>query len=142
MGTFQLVAAFGFGAIFVKVIDAAWIQPFLAKKELHSWIRDNRLEAYTDLSKNLLAFSLEHKDTKSPFENYAIAARAFLLIDDEGLVKTIDHYIAERDRLFRVSDGKDVLAEGETEDGTYKKLYQDARNIIKLLKVELRSVET
>lgn len=138
MELFKLVTAFGFGAIFVKVIDAAWIQPFLAKKELQSWLREKRMDAFSELSRNLLAFSLEDKDNKGPFENFAIAARAIILVDDECLVKRIDQYIAKRDRLFRISDNKEKLEEGESGKKIYDELYKEARKIVMELKLELR----
>lgn len=138
MEILKLIAAFGFGAILSKVIDAVWIQPFLAKKQMQSWIRDKRLEAFTDLSRNLLAFSLDGKENKTPFESYAIAARALLLVDNEDLVKKIDQHIAERDRLFRVTENKDKLPEGKTVEDLYNNRYKEAREIIRELKVELR----
>jgi hypothetical protein len=142
MEILKLIAAFGIGAILAKVIDAAWIQPFLAKKQTHSWTREKRLEAFTDLSRNLLAFSLDGKENRTPFENFAIAARAILLIDDEGLVTKIDQHIAERDRLFRVTDGGEKLPNGKTVEDLYNSLYKEARDIIRDLKVELRNNKT
>ena len=120
---FDFLTGLGIGIIVTKLIDALWIQPFLARKEHAKWLRAERLESFSDLSKNLLALSLEKERSQSPFEVYALAARSFLLIEDKQLIKDIDEYIAKRDRFFQVNSGKQQPAPDENIDDLYKEIY-------------------
>lgn len=131
---------FGVGVVLAKLIDAAWVQPFLERREHRAWLRDRRLEAYVQLSKNLLALSMEEPKSKTPFENFALAANAMLLVEDETLSNDIDRHIAERDKLFRISDGKEQGPAGdETGDALYQELYEQARGIVRRLNSEIHT---
>ena len=139
METIKLLTAFGLGAIIVKVIDVLWLQPFLARRETRAWIRDKRLEAYTNLTENLLSLGLSEKDETNPFGHYAVAAKAILMTDDDLLSKRIDHYIAKRDKFYRVNDGKEES--DKTSDKLYEEIYKEARDIVDDLKKHLRDQE-
>ncbi|VAW90597.1 hypothetical protein MNBD_GAMMA21-38 [hydrothermal vent metagenome] len=137
METIKLLAAFGLGAIIVKVIDVLWLQPFLARREMRAWIRDKRLEAYTNLTENLLSLGLSETDETNPFAHYAVAAKAILMTDDESLSKRIDHYIAKRDQFYRVCDEKE---DSDKKSGNlYEEINKEARGIVDELKKHLRN---
>jgi len=136
MEILKLIAAFGLGAIITKVIDVVWLQPFLARRETRAWVRDKRLEAYIDLTENLLSVGLSEKDESNPFRHYAVAAKAILMTDDNLLSKRIDQHIAKRDKLFRVIDEKEKSK--KTSDDLYKEIYVEARSIVDDMKKHLR----
>lgn len=129
----ELATAVGTGTIVAKIIDIKLLQPYLAKRRLADWVREKRFHAFSKLTKNLIAFGLEDPGTSNnPFEHYAIAADALLLIDDRNLCDKIDKFIAKRDAMYQESNG-----EKSTE--MYDALNVESREIITALRNELRS---
>ena len=135
----EFIAGLGIGIIVTKLIDAFYIQPFLARKEHEKWLRMERLQSFSALSANLLGLSLEGEKVQSAFEVYGLAARSLLLIENKELAREIDEYIAERDRFFRVNSGDEEPKPGEDADSLYHKVYMDARTLVYRLGEELHS---
>ena len=55
---FQLLGAAGIGAIIIKIIDIVWLQKTLEKSEHKKWLRNQKLEVFTELSELLLSIGL------------------------------------------------------------------------------------
>lgn len=132
----EISIAFGAGAIICKFIDFVWVQPFLVKSNISSWLREKRLKSYTELSENILSFGL-NKDYKDPFTQRALAAETILLTDNKELCNKIDSYIARRDQLFRIQDKQESSTENPEE--IYNELLVEGDVIIDELKVQLRN---
>jgi hypothetical protein len=132
----EVGVAFGLGAVLSKIFDYFWVQPFLARKETSSWLREHRREAYTEFSANILSLA-QDKSYKNPFEHRTLAAKAILLTDDQDLCKDIDNHIAKRDLLFRIQDG--VEESDKDPERMYYELNDEADDIVHRLKRQLRS---
>ncbi len=140
MNWIELASAVGVGTIVAKFIDIKYLQPYIAKKQLSVWLRDKRFHAFSKLTKNLIAFGLEEQgNIKSPFEHYAIASDALLLIDNRNLCKKIDQFIVKRDAMERKMDKSESSTDLEK---TYESLVNESRDIIVALRRELRNDET
>ncbi|OCH29855.1 hypothetical protein A6E13_19640 [Aliivibrio fischeri] len=115
MNWIELLAAVGAGAIFTKVIDIVWLQKVMRNHERDKWLRNEKLAAYSELSKLILSFGKESEVFKDPFKGHAISARAILLITDESLIKDIRVFIDGVNSQFKQhqtsgsKDGLDVL---------------------------------
>jgi len=99
---FQLLGAAGIGAIIIKIIDIVWLQKALEKSEHKKWLRNQKLEVFTELSELLLSIGLSKKQNidNNPFEFYAVASKSLLLIENEELQKQINCFIVDRDKLI------------------------------------------
>lgn len=104
MEILKLIAAFGFGAIVAKFIDAFWIQPFLAKSETNKWLREMRFEAYVQLSSNIMSFGLTKDGENGPFDDLVETTPAILLTDDEKFYSKIYSFMAKRSLMKRLQD--------------------------------------
>jgi len=115
------------GAVLIKLIDIIWLQRVLENHERKKWLRDKRLRAFTNLSKEILSMGIDKGYGSNSFKFYALASEVLLLINDDWLVKKIDLFIIELDDL-----GDKKYSEEENEI-KYNKLWQDGRMIIKKL---------
>ena len=132
MDWFQLVSAVGLGAIVVKVLDIYWLQHHIEQHQKADWLREKRLQAFSDVTKELISFGLHDKGLRNAFESYGAISQAMLLIDDDGLIKRIDHFIVDLDRLNRMNDSKDETKKDA--EKLYESLVSDAREITRLLR--------
>jgi hypothetical protein len=132
----EISIAFGAGAIICKFIDFVWVQPFLVRSNISSWLREKRLKSYTALSENILSFGLK-ENYKDPFTQRALAAETILLTDCKDLCNKIDSYIARRDQLFRIQDREESSTENPKE--IYQELLDEGDVIINELKIQLRN---
>ena len=126
----QLISGIGIGAVATKLLDIFWLQDRLQEHQRTTWLRDKRLDAFTDVTKELLSFGLHDSGLRSAFQSYGAIARALLLIEDDGLVKRIDQFIVDLDRLsnpIKDSDKKES-------DKLYEGLVKEAREITRLLR--------
>ena len=127
-----LISGLGIGALGVKLLDILWLQNIIHRQASEKWLKDKRLDAFSEVTKEFISFGLHAKVLRSPFESYAAISRALLLIDDDELVSRIDKFVVNMDRLNSYCD------EGKKEEGEklYLDLVQEARGIAK----ELRKV--
>ncbi len=98
----SLVGAAGIGAIIIKIIDIVWLQKALEKSEHKKWLRNQKLEVFTELSELLLSIGLskKHNIDNNPYEFYAVASKSLLLIENEKLQKQINTFIVDWDKLI------------------------------------------
>jgi hypothetical protein len=132
----QFIGAIGIGAVLVKLLDILWLQKLIYEKERTTWLRDKRLVAYSNLSKELISLG-SHSDKKvfeKPFELFAIATDAMLLIEDDVLIDRIDKFIVKLDKLFQMTN---ELGDEAKINEIYGELTQESREIIKQLRDQL-----
>jgi len=136
MDWIALLGAVGIGAITAKLLDVLFLHKMAEKSEKSRWIRDNKLNAFSLLSKDLLSLGISRDDPASPFEGYATASKALLMIDDEDLFKRIDQFIVDLSVLRKLSLKKDQESEEKAHD-IYDKLVIDARSLVFALRQDL-----
>jgi len=130
----QFIAAIGIGAILVKLLDILWLQKLIREKEHTTWLRDKRLVAYSELSKVFISLGFHRKAFKNPFEIFAIAADAMLLIEDDVLIGRIDKFIVKLDEMVQMTDERGDEAKINK---IYADLTQEGREIMKQLRDQL-----
>ncbi len=134
----QLIGAAGAGAIVVKILDIVWLNRLQIEQQRLVWLRDHRYKAYSALSKELITFGLRPRDQRSPFESFAVATDAMLLLRNAELGRRIDNFIVKVDRwnwLIHNENGSETqLLEANL---LYGELLSEARIIIGYLRSEL-----
>ena len=125
MDAVALISGIGLGAIGAKLLDIFWLQDKVSQQQHAHWLRDKRLEAFSEVTRELISFGLHNKGLRTPFESFASVAGALLLIDDEALVKRIDSFIVDMDRMNSLVDEK---KEAEARP-LYEQLTDEARAI-------------
>jgi hypothetical protein len=125
-----LISGVGLGAIGAKLLDIMWLQNKLREQKHEEWLRDSRLEAFTEVTKEFVSFGLHGKD-RGPFDSYAAISKALLLIDDEELLKRLDNFVAN---LFEVNSLAD---QDKDEEGKrkFEALVREAREITRSLRM-------
>ena len=95
MNWFEIVSVLGVGAILSRLLDIFWLERIRDGREHRKWLRDQRLSAYVDLTKDLLSLGTSRGGAKadSILEGYAVASRAILLSHDEDLKARIDSFL-------------------------------------------------
>jgi len=127
-----IIGAFGIGTIITKILDIFWLQKMIEESEKRNWLRDRRLKAFSELSKELLSFGVHKGTFNDPFEAFANAAEAMLLIENKELVKRIEMFILELDELStRQVDNE------KKEVSAYHKLSRESREIFDALRTSL-----
>src|SRR3990172_5777976 len=128
-----LISAFGIGALITKLLDVVWLQRLIASQQHQAWLRNQRLESFTEVVREFTSFGLHSKgELKSPFESYAAISKALLLIPDPALIKRIDHFVVDLYELNGYIDaGNNALSAP-----VYKKLVAESRE----LTAELRRI--
>lgn len=129
----QLIGAIGIGALLAKILDVIVLQPRQEEAQHRNWLKDKRLEAFAEAAKEMLSFGLHEGKTRSPFQSYGAVAKALILIDDDPLVKRIDDFLVDIDRMNQLTDStsKDDNTEGEK---LYLTLVDESREIVKVLR--------
>jgi len=142
LNVLPFLGAIGIGAILVKLMDIIWLQKVIKEKDNASWLRDRRLKAYTDLTKELISFGTKHEKTIGAFEIYAFAAEALLLIENDELINKINHFI---NTMTKMNDLIGIEKADSLRRNTGVNLYQtltdEAIDIINLLKNDLINKE-
>lgn len=135
MDWITLITGVGVGGIVVKVLDVWWLQKVIETRDTKKWLRDQRLKAFTNLAQAILSFALteQHRISSNPFEFYALAAEAMLLIDDESLINRIDQFIVSWDALLSSAITDEKQAEKE-----YLRLCKEGREIVSALRMLLK----
>lgn len=137
MEILELIAAFGFGVIASKCIDAFWIQPFLVKSETRKWLREQRLNAYVRLASNIMSFGLSKGSENSVFDDLAELTPSILLTDDDRFYSDVYGFIAKRALMKRLADGSTETDEDPKK--LYDELLHEAKEIVSELRSHLRN---
>ena len=132
MDIIKFLGAFGFGAVCVKLIDLIWLQPFLEKKEIRSWVRDRKLIAFSKVTENFQSIGLSESD-ECLFKSRAIICEAQLLIGDENLCDRMSAHVEKRYQLSQMEE--------ETQECQvlFKEIHDESNEIAVQLKADIRS---
>ncbi len=118
----------GGGAIVIKLLDILWLQKLLSAQDQKRWLRDQRFQALSRFSKDLITLGLTRKDPKNFVEGYEVAVDAMLLVGDDNLAQRIDQYIISTDEFHQMSgpgqDDKKVI-------DLSRKIQAEARSLLK-----------
>ena len=133
-----ILGAAGIGAITVKVLDIIWLQRITFEYQRRNWLRDQRLQAYSALAKELISFGLHLDKPKSPFESFEVASSAMLLINNEELIEIIDQFIIKVDNLNGLLHLDAATEEQQLEANIiYGELIRESREIVSELRRDL-----
>ena len=80
----KLLSAFGVGAIIVKFLDIVWLQRMILNNERNKWKRDQKVNIYSKLAKDLISQEEWGKHARSP-DLYKLLGEAFLLIENKNI---------------------------------------------------------
>ena len=128
-----LMGGLGLGTILTKLLDI-WLERIRHEREHRKWLRDQRLSAYADLTKDLLSFGLSRAAlADSLFEGYIVASRAILLTQDKDLTEKIDSFIVDLNRFHILAKTGKPLEE----ETLYPELWHRARDIVGSLRTSL-----
>lgn len=82
-----------FGAIIGKFLDAFLLSKINGNIERQKWLRQEKLEQFSKLSKELSSLGFESNSFDNQHKLHSIASSSILLIDDESLVNRIQNFI-------------------------------------------------
>jgi len=139
MDWIQLLGAVGIGAIAAKLLDVLWLQRTIHESEKRKWLRDQRLKAFTSLSKVLLSEGLWYGNVESPSAMELAAEAVLLLPEDNELVGLIEEYIPDvsdtKRRIDRFINNGESTVEERTKmrEEEHRRLQAKARLIVKKL---------
>lgn len=138
MNWVAILGAAGIGAITVKLLDIIWLQRVTHEYQRRNWLRDQRLKAYSALSRELVSFGLHLDKPKSPFESFEVASDAMLLIENEKLIEYVDQFIVKVGKLNGLLH-KDGTSDEELIEANiiYGELIREGRQIIGELRHDL-----
>lgn len=137
-----LIGAAGVGAIATKLLDILWLQRMIRSAERVSWLRDKRLEAYSELCAELLSLGKNSDLRNDAFEGYALATEAILLTDDDTLAEEIELFFTHLSNLFSeaAKPENDSSRRPEKElEGAYHVVYKNSRRLVKKLRASLHA---
>lgn len=90
-----IVGSATFGAVIGKVMDAFLLAKINNAYEKKKWLRQAKLEAFTELSQELLSLGLKSEVFDDEWRFRALTARAMLLIENEkNLIEKIRSFIS------------------------------------------------
>ena len=72
------------------------------KYERKKWLRQTKIEAFTQLTEEMLSLGIKGQVHDDPWRFRALAAKAILLLDDPKLVEKIQTFI---DELYKINTG-------------------------------------
>ncbi len=133
----QLLSAFGIGALCIKLMDILWLQRITQRHEHCTWLRNKRLEAYTNLSKIIISFGLNEAYVNNPFSQFATASEAMLLTYNDALIDRIDKFIVRLDHFHRLSEEAINDEDKRSVENLYNELTKEARLLLKELRNNL-----
>jgi hypothetical protein len=129
----QLIAGIGLGTLGAKLLDILWLQRRVEEEQHRTWLREKRLEAFTEVTKELVSLGLHGGDKRTGFQSYGVVSKALLLLDDNTLSDRIDHFIVNMDRMNSLTDS--ASAEDKIEgEKLYLSLVDEAREVTQLLR--------
>jgi len=132
-----IVGSATFGAIIGKAMDAFLLAKINNEYEKRKWLRQAKLEAFTDLSQEILSLGLKNGLYDDEWRFKALAAKTMLLIEDKSLVEKIDSFInILSEETLKDRDTTDVVS--MVERGlVLQGLKSEALSIVESLKTEL-----
>ena len=107
------------------------------------WLREKRLEAYTELTKEILSLGQCRGSRENAFDGYALAAEAFLLVENEELALRIEKFFTMSSNLYNeaLKEEKDPSKKPEENlEGAYEILLQDSRKLVMELRKSLHKI--
>ena len=144
MDWIQIASAVGIGALLTKVIDVVWLQRTLRESEKRKWLRDKRLEAYSELTKEILSLGKDAETRVDPFKGYALASKTMLLVNNESLAKEIDEFFTNISNLYeeyeKFRNGNSDKTEKELE-GAYFTVADNSRKLVNKLRESLHEIK-
>ncbi|MDP2921764.1 MAG: hypothetical protein Q8O12_05320 [Candidatus Omnitrophota bacterium] len=130
--TLQMIGAFGLGSGIWAIIEKV-VQYKLDKKK---FLFKEKIEAFDQLTRNIIGFSLHNKLSITVFENFANSARARLMINDKKLDRKISQFFVDLDLLTVATSDSTKVKEL---DGKWEKLQKESLEILDDLKENLNN---
>jgi len=119
------------------------------------WLREAKLKAFTDLSRELLSFGFENETFDDEYRFTAIASNAILLINNKILVEKIQKFItdlvhfnrheyqkisSQKNKILSTTDDGTKITQNEFEIGLWLKEFQKkAYNLVDELNNDLKN---
>jgi hypothetical protein len=131
MDILSILGGIGLGYIIAKFIDF-WLQDKIDRQQHARWLRDNRLRAFAEVTKEFISLGAHAPGQRTSFEMYAAVSQALLLIDDDPLTIRIDTFIRKWGRMSHLVDesSKDNDAQFDKEaKKLFHELQEEARSI-------------
>ena len=97
-----VIGSAAFGAVAGKLLDAFILTRISDKYERKKWLRQTKIEAFTQLTEEMLSLGIKGQVHDDPWRFRALAAKAILLLDDPKLVEKIQTFI---DELYKINTG-------------------------------------
>jgi hypothetical protein len=97
-----VIGSAAFGAVAGKLLDAFVLTRISDKYERKKWLRQTKIEAFTQLTEKMLSLGIKGQVHDDPWRFRALAAKAILLLDDPKLVEKIQTFI---DELYKINTG-------------------------------------
>jgi len=108
-----IIGSAAFGAVIGKFLDAFVLSRINDKYERKKWLRQIKIEAFTQLTEELLSLGVKGQLHDDPWRFRALAAKAILLLDDPILIKDIYNFI---DELYKINSGLSVAVSNLPEE--------------------------
>jgi hypothetical protein len=140
MEIISLATAFGFGALAVKILDIIWLQDVLANAERKKWLRDKRLESYSELLAEILTLGTAIGSRKASHKGIHLSSKAILLVDDEAFSIEIREFFIDLENLDKECLSLEVKTSEEEKESNrkYSELCKRADALAEKLRVSLR----
>lgn len=75
----MIIGSAAFGALLGKLLDAFLLSPKNAELDRKRWLRENKLEAFTQIIEEMLSLGLKKGFHNDPWKFKSLAAKAILL---------------------------------------------------------------
>jgi len=129
----QFFTGIGLGTLGAKLLDILWLQRRVEQEQHRVWLRDKRLEAFTEVTKEFVSFGLHEGKNRTSFQSYGVVSKALLLLDDNALAERIDRFVIEMERMNRLTDSE-VQQDKVEGEKVYLLLAEESRELTKLLR--------
>ena len=97
-----VIGSAAFGAVAGKLLDAFVLTHISDKYERKKWLRQTKIEAFTQLTEKMLSLGIKGQVHDDPWRFRAFAAKTILLLDDPELEEKIRTFI---DELYKINTG-------------------------------------
>ncbi len=94
-----IIGSAAFGAVLGKILDAFLISKITEENEKKRWLRQAKLEAFSNLSEEILSLGFKKGYFDNPWKFKSLGSKTILLLDDEDLVNEISEFIKNISRL-------------------------------------------
>jgi len=108
-----IIGSAAFGAVAGKLLDAFILSRVSDKYERKKWLRQTKIEAFTQLTEQMLSLGIKGQLHDDPLRFRALAAKAILLLEDPILIKNIYIFI---DELYQINTGLSAAISNLPED--------------------------